>query len=164
MQRALTPPIQWFGEWSLSLAHSCQAFLNAYIIGPALYLVRFTMQMVYKSLAWVLRMLWNFLCFLARSCMEILITFKMTMYNVVYRPRCSVCERGCAKLRSLCFTCVGDHLVPRCSDCGRGWCKIQSRCFSCSVDYYFPNARCDICNRGYKKIGSRCFTCTLDRI
>jgi len=90
-------------------------------------------------------------------------TLCITVHNIVYRPRCSVCERGCAKLRSLCFTCVGDHLVPRCSDCGVGWCKAQSRCFSCLVDHHLENPRCDTCQRGFKKIGRHCVTCFADQ-
>lgn len=106
-----------------------------------------------------IRALW----FLAKGILEILRTIATTLYNIVYRPRCSVCKTGQAKLRSLCFTCVVDHLVPRCSQCARGWCKFQTRCLSCSIDHYFDNPRCCVCQRGFKKLGSHCVTCFLDR-
>eukprot|EP00808_Paulinella_micropora_P022879 g13001.t1 len=87
-------------------------------------------------------------------------TICLTLYNVVYRPRCAVCQRGVAKLRTLCFTCVGDHLVPRCYDCGRGWCKLWSRCFSCFMEHIWP--RCSACHLGHVKLKQRCFTCLID--
>eukprot|EP00929_Paragymnodinium_shiwhaense_P063089 TRINITY_DN3153_c0_g1_i4.p1 TRINITY_DN3153_c0_g1~~TRINITY_DN3153_c0_g1_i4.p1 ORF type:complete len:841 (+),score=71.75 TRINITY_DN3153_c0_g1_i4:262-2523(+) len=122
---------------------------------------------VSRSLVCLLRVLsrclWTCLCSVAYAIWQFLVTLFLTLRNIVYRPRCTVCERGCAKLRTLCFTCVGDHLVPRCSTCGVGWCKVGPRCFSCLVDYLFELPRCQVCTRGFKKIGSRCATCFVDQ-
>eukprot|EP00457_Paulinella_chromatophora_P000726 gb/GEZN01000726.1/.p1 GENE.gb/GEZN01000726.1/~~gb/GEZN01000726.1/.p1 ORF type:complete len:1170 (+),score=92.22 gb/GEZN01000726.1/:58-3567(+) len=108
-----------------------------------------------KSLALFLSALWV-------TVNLVLSTLYITVCNVVYRPRCAVCKRGAAKLRTLCFTCVGDHLVPRCYDCGRGWCKIGSRCFTCFKDYIWP--RCSVCRRGHVKLKQRCWTCLVDLV
>ena len=60
------------------------------------------------------------LCWLFNIIFHFLKTVWMVGYNAIFRPQCGVCKRGCAKLRTMCFTCVCDHLVPCGTDCGRG--------------------------------------------
>lgn len=135
--------------------------IHQYFIAEGTW-IRVALQSAARAIAkvgfFVMKAFW----FLVRGILEILRTIATTLYNIVYRPRCSVCKTGQAKLRSLCFTCVVDHLVPRCSQCARGWCKIQTRCLSCSIDHYFDNPRCCVCQRGFKKLGAHCVTCFLD--
>lgn len=128
-----------------------------------LQIAKVALQLASRKLVQMGHFIMKALWFLARGVLEVLRCIATTFYNIVYRPRCSVCKTGQAKLRSLCFTCVVDHLVPRCSQCARGWCKIQTRCFSCFIDYYFDNPRCCICRQGFRKLGSHCVTCFLDR-
>lgn len=149
---------QALDQFGISLSNAVISISRAVTISLML-----TVQEFYWFLYRVADMIWRCVCFFARCLMELVHTFAITVRNITFRPRCSVCERGCAKVRSLCFTCAVDHLVPRCSDCGHGWCKIQSRCFSCFIDHYFEDPRCAVCSRGFKKFGSRCTTCFLDR-
>jgi len=114
------------------------------------------------SIHFIAKWAWRIICWMANFVFQALKTWWLVGYNIVFRPRCCVCHRGHAKLRTLCFTCAGDHLVPRCTDCGRGWCKFNKRCFTCLIDHFFPNARCCSCKQGWRKVGARCFTCFLD--
>lgn len=153
LQQTMASCIRWIRYGAILITKVAFGLLRTKVFQPVVAFARLLMQF-----------LWRALCILGTLVVEIFISIRMTVYNVVYRPRCSVCGRGCAKLRSLCFTCVGDHLVPRCSDCGRGWCKFQARCISCTIDHHFENPRCGDCKRGFKKIGLRCFTCAMDQV
>ena len=93
---------------------------------------------------------------------QIITTLAMVVYNCLFLPRCAVCARGYAKLRSFCFTCAADLLLPRCAVCHQGYSKLGRRCFSCTFDLFLP--RCNICHRGYQKLAGRCFTCLLDML
>jgi len=164
IRRLLAPSLEKLWDQSKALMNSSLVMLHANIVLPLGQVVSYIAQLVSRCFVGCFMFLWKVVCFIASSILDILITLRMTAHNVVYHPRCSVCERGCAKVRSLCFTCVGDHLVPRCSDCGKGWCKLQSRCLSCIVDHHFQSPRCGECAQGFKKIGPNCFTCALDKV
>lgn len=140
----------------LNLSYSVSKVLHTF--GSA---VKKVLAFTAQSVSWLVRSIRRGVSCLANTILLILTTVLITAYNIVCRPRCSVCKRGCAKLRSLCFTCVGDHLVPRCSDCGLGWCKVGTRCFSCLAEHRF--LRCGVCKRGFQKIGTRCITCFADQ-
>eukprot|EP00746_Dinoflagellata_sp_MGD_P071799 gnl/MRDRNA2_/MRDRNA2_29202_c0_seq1.p1 gnl/MRDRNA2_/MRDRNA2_29202_c0~~gnl/MRDRNA2_/MRDRNA2_29202_c0_seq1.p1 ORF type:complete len:801 (-),score=29.07 gnl/MRDRNA2_/MRDRNA2_29202_c0_seq1:299-2596(-) len=145
-----------FQSLSLLVSKLLQAVGHA-----AMKVLAFAAKSVCCTVCWVVHSIWRGVGYLAHTILLILVTIWITARNVVYRPRCSICKRGCAKLRSLCFTCAGDHLVPRCSDCGLGWCKVEKRCFSCFAERHFK--RCEICEQGYRKIGMRCTTCFFDQ-